>query len=139
MAKVGEGRGAAKNAEAKKNTQPVEVARDGAGNIDYVALYEKIDAEKATKGAKNSAGVTAVQIREVIDGLFSAGKEEVKVAAVEAMVNNIYGLKKEGEVDTRVQNASIRSAGTAGGKYLIDSTSGTALFKKNPDYKPKTV
>lgn len=139
MAKIAEGRGAAKNVESKKTTQPVEVPKNDNGTIDYVALYNKIDAEKTTKTAKNSSGVGAAQIREVIDGLFGAGKDEVKVATVEAMVNNIHGLKKEGDVDNRVQNASIRSAGEAGGKYIIDSTSGVALFKKNLDYKPKTV
>ena len=55
-------------------------------------------------------------------------------------MNNIHGLKKEGDVDNRVQNASIRSAGEAGGKYIITKdAAGSAVFVKNPDYKPKTV
>ena len=135
MAKIGTG---SANADGQVKTTehiPVEVPKMSDGSIDYQALYDKIDAAKTTR-VGGQALVSADEIREVIDGLFSTGKAEVAVATVADMVNVLHGLEKTDDHDTRVQNSSVRSAGTAGEKYEIFSIGTAAYFRKNASYDP---
>jgi hypothetical protein len=129
MAKIGDG-----SKKQKQAPQEINVPTTNSGSVDYAALYDKMNENAVAKQSRTD--VTAPDIREVIDGLFSAGKDQVAVATVEHMVNVLHNLKKDEAGDNRIQNSSVRSAGTAGKKYIIDTTTGTAYFKKNTDYVP---
>jgi hypothetical protein len=129
MAKIGDG-----TKKQKQAPQEINVPTTNSGSVDYAALYDKMNENAVAKQSRTD--VTAPDIREVIDGLFSAGKDQVAVATVEHMVNVLHNLKKDETGDNRIQNSSVRSAGTAGKKYIIDTTTGTAYFKKNADYVP---
>lgn len=124
MAKIGEG----KKSNVKQETNAKIAAEIGSGPIDFAALYDKVDKEKVEK-VKNAL-VSAEQIREIIDGVFESGKTEVAVSTIRDMVDIVHGLKKDGDVDTRVQNSSVRSAGTAGKKYKIVTIGTNAYFVK---------
>ena len=125
MAKIGTGKQSVKQEITKALAHEIQAA---SGPIDFASLYDKVDAEKIDK--VRHATVTAAQVREIIEGTFDGGKTEVAVATVCDMVNIIYDLKKDGDVDHRVQNASVRSAGIAGKKYKITTINGNAYFVK---------
>jgi len=136
MAKIGTGSsktGEGTEAPTAVSTKIV-IPKTSSGQIDYAALYDKVDVEKVTRAAH--AAVSAEQIREVIDGLFDSGKKEIAVATVCDMVNVLHNLEKTDEADTRVQNSSVRSAGTSAKKYRIVTIGVNAFFQKNPDYDP---
>jgi len=128
MAKIGDG------TNNESNVDQNDVA---GGQIDYIALYNRLDVEKTTRVSRTT--VTAGQIREVIDGLFEGGMDEIAVATVRDMVDAIYHLEKTDDADTRIQNSSVRSAGTSGKKYVIVNIGTSAYFQKNPDYDPNAV
>jgi len=121
MAKIGKGNQSVKQEKTMELT--AEIKAQG-GNVNFADLYDKIDAEKVIKTSR--AGVSAEQVREIIDGVFDSGKTEVAVATVRDMVDIVYNLDK----DHKAQNSSVRSAGTAGKKYKIQTISGNAYFVK---------
>lgn len=125
MSKIGTGKKNVKQETTSKLTDEVKAMN---GIIDFVALYDKVDHEKVTR--EKRAEVSAEQIREIINGVFEGGKREVAVATIVDMVDIVYDLKKIGDVDHRVQNASVRSAGIAGKKYKITTIGGNAYFVK---------
>jgi len=125
MAKIGNGKKHVKQEITK--TMAAEIKAQS-GPIDFASLYDKVDQEKVDR--VSHASVSAAQIREVIDGVFEGGKSEVAVATIRDMVDIVYDLKKVGDVDHRVQNSSVRSAGEAGKKYTITTINGNAYFVK---------
>lgn len=85
-----------------------------AGDMDLVELFDSIDKERAVRGTGH-AGVSAAQIREIRDELFSAGKDKLSVATLCLVIDAKFGLAKTEDGDTRVPNASVRSAVKSGG------------------------
>lgn len=122
MAKIGSGKKPSAKQEIKTELT-AEIKAQG-GNINFADLYDKIDAEKVVRVSK--AGVSAEQVREIIDGVFESGKTEVAVATIRDMVDIVYNLDKE----HAAQNSSVRSAGTAGKKYKIVNIGTNAYFVK---------
>jgi hypothetical protein len=84
-----------------------------ASDMNLADLYDQIDAERQTKGTGHTP-VTAEQIREVRDALFEAGKDQISVATLRTLIDKKFGLEKTDEMDTRVQNSSVRSAAGTG-------------------------
>jgi hypothetical protein len=95
-------------------------------NMDLASLYDAIDAERQTKTTGHTP-VTAEQIREVRDALFEAGKDQISVATLRTLIDKKFGLEKTDEMDTRVQNSSVRSAAGTG-DYKIENIDNVAYI-----------
>ncbi len=116
----------------KKGKQPVEsktneaIANEGKDpkDMSIEELFDFVEAQGTR--TKGNAIVSAEVIRGYIDELFTAGKDKVPVALLVHTINTKHGLtSKEG-----VQNASVRSAASAGGKYKIETIDNQAIIVK---------
>jgi hypothetical protein len=116
----------------KKGKQTVEskvdnaVAAEGQDpkNMSIEELFNYVEAQGTR--TRGNAAVSAETIRGYIDQLFESGKDKVPVALLVHTINTKHELTSK----TGVQNASVRSAAIAGGKYKIETVDGQAIIVK---------
>ena len=108
----------------KKGKKTAKVNVPNADSMDLVELYDNIDTQRTVRGTGH-AGVSAEQIREIRDELFAAGKDKISVATLCLLIDRKYGLAKTEDGDTRVPNASVRSAVKKDG-YIVEKINGIA-------------
>jgi len=87
-------------------------------------LFSHVEAQGTR--TKGNAVVSAETVRKYTDQLFDSGKASVPVAMLVHAINLKEGLSsKDG-----IQNASVRSAVKAGGKYKIETIDSQAIIVK---------
>lgn len=96
-----------------KKTAKAVVVPD-AESMGLTELYDSIDAQRAVRKTQRASVVNAEQIREIRDELFAGGKDKVSVATLCLLIDRKFGLEKTEDGDTRVPNASVRSAAGSG-------------------------